>query len=74
MKPFTFPINVGYRGEESFGAVWCVALSDPKTNEIMSFDATYWNYMPSEAIKVNKSPVSIVGEIRKEIERVKLPS
>jgi len=25
---------------------------------IPSFDATYWNYMPSEAVQVKKSPVN----------------
>ena len=73
-EAFTYPIYVGYWSEESFGAVWGVALSDPKTNEIMSFDATHWNYVPSKAAKVKKSPVSIGREIRKEIERVELPS
>ena len=73
-ETFTYPIYVGYWGEESFGAVWCVALSDPKTEEIVSFDATYWNYVPSEAAQVKKSPTSIAREIRKEIERVELPS
>ena len=73
-QTFIFPINVGYWGEKSFGAVWGVALSDPKTNEIISFDATYWNYKPTRAVKVEKSPVSIAKEIKEEIERVELPS
>lgn len=73
-ETFTYPIYVRYWGEESFGAVWCVALSDPETEEIMSFDATYWNYVPTEAAQAKKSPINIAKEISKEIKRVELPS
>ncbi|MFQ6063639.1 MAG: hypothetical protein ACE5J9_10765 [Methanosarcinales archaeon] len=73
-ETFTYPIYVGYWGEKSFGAVWSVALSDPTSEEIISFDATYWNYKPSGAAKVKKSQNSIAREITKEIEKVGLPS
>ncbi len=68
-----FPIYVGYWSGKSFGAVWCVALSDPNTNEILSFDSTYWNYVPDKAVKSKKSPVSIAKQIRKEIGKLESP-
>jgi len=40
----------------------------------MSFDATYWNYKPTEAAQVKKSLINIAREIRKEIERIEFPS
>jgi len=43
-------------------------------SQIMSFDATYWNYKPTEAAQVKKSLINIAREIRKEIERIEFPS
>jgi len=69
-ETFSYPIYVGYWGEESFGAVWGVALSDPTTSEILSFDATYWNYEPreTETTKAKKSQVSLANEIKEAVE------
>ncbi|PXF50892.1 MAG: hypothetical protein C4B55_00160 [Candidatus Methanophagaceae archaeon] len=60
----------GTAGEQSFGAVWGVALSDPTTSEILSFDATYWNYEPreTETTKAKKSQVSLANEIKEAVE------
>jgi len=54
----------GYWGAESFGAVFCAALTNQTTGEILSFDATYWNYKPTRVIGV-KNVESIVEEIRR---------
>jgi len=69
-ETFKYPIYVGYWGEQSFGAVWGVALSDPTTSEILSFDATYWNYEPreTETTKAKKSQVSLANEIKEAVE------
>ncbi len=77
-ETFSFPINVGYWGEQSFGAVWGVTLSDPETEETVSFDATYWNYKPTaeaetelaEPAGVKKSPEKTAKAIAKEVEGV----
>ncbi len=69
-ETFKYPIYVGYWGEQSFGAVWGVAFSDPTTSEILSFDATYWNYEPreTETTKAKKSQVSLANEIKEAVE------
>ena len=63
---FTYPITVGYWGADSFGAVFCVALTNQTTNKIISFDATFWNYNPATR-KKKVSVESIVKEIRRAI-------
>ena len=49
---FAYPITVGYWKTSSFGAVFCVALTNLSTGKIISFDATYWNYQLTESAKV----------------------
>ena len=63
---FSYPITVGYWGADSFGAVFCVALTNQTTNKIISFDATFWNYNPTTR-KKKVSVESIVEKIRRAI-------
>jgi len=63
---FSYPITVGYWGANSFGAVFCVALTNQTTNKIISFDATFWNYNPTTR-KKKMSIESIVEKIRRAI-------
>ncbi|PXF51745.1 MAG: hypothetical protein C4B55_05155 [Candidatus Methanophagaceae archaeon] len=76
-QTFSYPIYVGYWGEQSFGALWGVALLDPGTNEIICFDTTYWCYKPirpkNAGAETKKTPKSIASEIKEEIGKVGLP-
>lgn len=70
---FIFPIDIGDWGDSGFGAIWGVGLFDPSTDEIIDYDTTGWNYLPS-ATAQEKMPSEIAKEIKKTIERVELPS
>ena len=76
-QTFSYPIYVGYWGEESFGALWGAALLDPGTNEIICFDSAYWCYKPirpkNAGAETKKTPKSIASEIKEEIGKVGLP-
>ena len=65
---FTYPITVGYWGADSFGAVFCVALTNQTSGKIISFDATFWNYEARGAREAGeKSIESIVSEIKRSL-------
>ena len=62
-QTFSYPIYVGYWGEQSFGALWGVALLDPGTNEIICFDTAYWCYKPIRPRAAGEVGVGGVGGV-----------
>jgi len=71
---FTLPIDIGDWGDSGFGAIWGVGLFDSATDEIVDYDTSGWNYVPSPTAQGKMMPAEIGKEITKEIGRVELPS
>ncbi len=71
---FMFSIDVKYWSDSSFGAIWGVGLFGPTTDEIIDYDTSGWNYMPSLTAQEKMTQADIAEQIKKTIERVELPS
>jgi len=70
---FTFSIDVGDWGDSGFGAIWGVGLFDPSMDEIIDYDTTSWNYVPSPTVQEKMTPADIAEQIKKTIEGIELP-
>lgn len=73
-ESFNLSMHVDDWGNDSFNATWYIALLDKTTYEIIWDDTADWKYVPSAEAYSETIPAEIAKEIRKEIERVELPS
>jgi len=75
-KSFDIPIPVDEWGNSSFNATWDVALLDPVTHDVISYDKTEWSYVPVPSTKPEQETktANIASEITKAIEKMEMPS
>ena len=66
-QTFNIDIPVGYWGGTAFQAIWAVALLDPVTSEVISYDDACWKYQPmGGAAEIQEDFAAQVAEVARK--------